>query len=214
MKAFVFSSFSFSFTISDLNDDHSNLTFDDRILILSTICWTQKIAPEYPSIPLNDYCDKNWLFVQSTQKCIYHDIKERSWAAALDNCKSKDGDFASINSPTEQNEILTILGTFFYDMTSIGKNFSLNFESKTAHFLLHEVSKKILDLSNLAINDKFSQKIDIYCFGLHDFAGFAFSPVKAECVVVSQTMVVDGFLYERTGLQFLTRSILFKSFAT
>ena len=32
-------------------------------------------GPEYPSLPINDLCEKDRLYVESSEKCIYHDIK-------------------------------------------------------------------------------------------------------------------------------------------
>ena len=91
-------------------------------------CMCQKPAvpgappmPEYPSLPINELCDKDWLYVESANKCIYHDIQERAWDAAQDLCRDKGGDLVSINSPAENLEILQILGSFFIDLTSIGK---------------------------------------------------------------------------------------------
>jgi len=91
-------------------------------------CMCQKPAvpgappmPEYPSLPINELCEKDWLYVESANKCIYHDIQERAWDAAQDLCRDKGGDLVSINSPAENLEILQILGSFFIDLTSIGK---------------------------------------------------------------------------------------------
>ena len=42
---------------------------------------------EKPTIPPNTFCDSDWEYLPSGQKCYYFDSADRSWGAASDNCK-------------------------------------------------------------------------------------------------------------------------------
>jgi len=89
-------------------------------------CFCQKPAiagnpdpPGYPEVPLNELCDTNWIFIPSSNTCVYHDINVRAWQSAEQNCVSMKGHLVSIGSPKTISELMT-LGSSFYDPTSIG----------------------------------------------------------------------------------------------
>ena len=76
--------------------------------------------PEYPLIPVNEQCEPNWVWVPSSNKCIYHDLAFRAWNSAKENCRGMGGDLVSINSPETNEQVLAILMSFFYDPTASG----------------------------------------------------------------------------------------------
>ena len=58
-------------------------------------CFCQRVAiagnpepPPYPELPINEFCEQNWLFMPSSGNCIYHDISVRAWKSAQQNCNA------------------------------------------------------------------------------------------------------------------------------
>ena len=102
-----------------------NAAPDNKDYYCSCFCQKESIpgepeTPEYPSLPINELCEKDWIYMKTTNKCVYHDLQERGWDSAEANCLDKGGHLVSINSPNEEIEIRQILDSFFLDFTSIG----------------------------------------------------------------------------------------------
>ena len=91
-------------------------------------CFCQKSSvsgspepPPYPEVPANELCETNWIYMPSTQTCVFHDISFRAWEAAEQNCDAKGGHLVSINDPDTVTDLL-VLGSAFNDPTSIGRH--------------------------------------------------------------------------------------------
>lgn len=70
-----------------------------------------------PTFPPNEFCDYGWHYDPESGKCLYFTNDEKSWQSGLEFCQGKGGDLAAINSPAEQELLMSLA---FLDPSAIG----------------------------------------------------------------------------------------------